>query len=208
MNKVLTRDTLWKQDIQSKNRNVLNTFSKYDTLDTLVNGIHLVFTFSPLTFSYGEVWEQLSNIIHIYYESAGAKGKTPKHTAQMPTNSDLETTFIAGYSFMVFSIAPNQNGEKYHCHCYIYGIHNYGGTWAEWKNKFDRSMRSLKCISSSGSPIYYEPVKDPIDTLIRRNESNNYYTPLVQYVSERKEPSLMNYFHSRNNKNFIYHYFI
>jgi hypothetical protein len=67
MNKVLTRDTLWKQDIQSKNRNVLNTFSKYDTLDTLVNGIHLVFTFSPLTFSYGEVWEQLTNIIEIYY---------------------------------------------------------------------------------------------------------------------------------------------
>jgi hypothetical protein len=208
MNKVLIEDTLWKQNIQSKSKSLLNTFSKYDTLDTLVNGIHLVFTFSPLTFSYGEVWEQLSNIIDIYYEAAGVKSKVTSHTPRMPNNGDLETTFIAGYSFMVFSIAPNQSGDKYHCHCYIYGIHNYGGTWVEWKNKFDRRIRSLKCISSSGSPIYYEPVKDPVDTLIRKNTSNNYYTPLVQYVSERRDPSLMNYFHSKNNKNFIYHYFV
>jgi hypothetical protein len=208
MNNILTEDTLWKQNIQNKCNNVLNTFSKYDTLDTLVNGIHLVFTFSPLTFSYGEVWEQLSNIIDFYYEAAAVSGKATRTTARMPSNTDLEDTFIGGYSFMVFSIAPNQSGEKYHCHCYIYGIHNYSGTWVEWKNKFDRKMRSLKCVSSSGSPIYYEPVKDPIDTLIRKNESNNYYTPLVKYVTERKEPSLMNYFHSRNNKNFIYHYLV
>ena len=210
MNIVLTEDNiLWKQNTQIKSRSLLNTFSKCDNLDTLVNGIHLVFTFSPLTFSYGEVWEQLSNIIDIYYEAAGVKGKkVASHTLKMPNNEELETTFIAGYSFMVFSIAPNKSGEKYHCHCYIYGIHNYGGTWIEWKSKFDRNIRSLKCISSSGSPVYYEPVRDTVDTLIRQNKSSNYYTPLVQYVSERKDPSLMNYFHEKNNKNFIYHYFV
>ena len=208
MNKVLSVDTQWKKDIQSKSNNALNTFSRYDTLDTLANGIHLVFTFSPKSFSYGEVWEQLQNIIGFYYQSCGVDRKETRTTNRMPFNDELENSFIAGYSFMVFSIAPNLSGEKYHCHCYIYGIHNYGGTWNIWKDKFDRKMRSLKCISSSGSPIWYEPVKDPIDALIRKNHSNNYYAPLVQYVSERTEPSLMNYFHSKNNKNFIYHYFI
>jgi hypothetical protein len=32
-------------------------------------------------------------------------------------------------------------------------------------------------------------------------------TPSVDYINDRKEPSLMNYFSSKNNKNFIYHYF-
>jgi len=69
-------------------------------------------------------------------------------------------------------------------------------------------MRSLKCVSSSGSPIYYEPVKDPVDRCIRDNGSSFYYKPLIEYVSRRNYPSLMNYFDERNNKNFIYHYLV
>jgi len=207
MNNTITNTTQWKVELQKSSNNVLNTFSKYSTLDTLVNGIHLVITFSPKSFSYGEVWQELSNIIRFYYEACGVQCQT-KHTGNMPHNDELETTFIAGYSFMVFSIAPNKTGEKYHCHIFIYGIHNYNGTWDEWKKKFDRKMRSLKCVSSSGAPIYYEPVKDPVDRCIRDNVSSDYYKPLIEYVSQRNYPSLINYFDEKNNKNFIYHYLV
>jgi hypothetical protein len=199
---------LWKQQLEDSSSNVLNTFSKYSKLDTLVNGIHMVITFSPKTFSYGEVWQELSTIVSFYYEACGVKCQTPKTTGNLPDNSDLEGTFIASYSFIVFSIAPNKTGDKYHCHIYIYGIHNYKGTWDEWKKKFDRKLRSMKCISSTGTPIYYEPVKDKVDRCIRDNETSNYYQPLIEYVSKRNYPSLMNYFDERNNKNFIYHYLI
>jgi hypothetical protein len=67
-------------------------------------------------------------------------------------------------------------------------------------------MRSLKCISSSGHPVYYEPAKDQVDTAMRGDYSNDYYQPLVDYITDRKEPSLMNYFSSKNNKNLAYHY--
>jgi hypothetical protein len=208
MNSTIIGNRQWKIELQNSSYDVLNTFSKYSTLDTLVNGIHLVLTFSPKTFSYGEVWQELSNIIGFYYEACGVSCQKTKSTNRMPDNDDLETTFIAGYSFMVFSIAPNKTGEKYHCHIYIYGIHNYDGTWDEWRKKFDRKMRSLKCVSSTGAPIYYEPVKDPVDRCIRDNTSNNYYKPLIEYVSKRHYPSLMNYFDEKNNKNFIYHYLV
>jgi len=207
MNDTITNDKQWKVELQRSSCNVLNTSSKHSTLDTLVNGIHLVITFSPKSFGYGEVWQELSNIIRFYYESCGVHCQSA-HTGKMPSNDDLEATFIAGYSFMVFSIAPNKTGEKYHCHIFIYGIHNYDGTWDGWKKKFDRKMRSLKCVSSSGAPIYYEPVKDPIDRCIRDNVSNNYYKPLIEYASNRNYPSLMNYFDEKNNKNFIYHYLV
>lgn len=208
MNNTITNDTQWKIELQQSSNNVLNSFSKFNTLDTLVNGIHLVITFSPKSFSYGEVWQELSKIIGFYYQACGRQHCQTTHTTTIPTTDALETTFIAGYSFMVFSIAPNKSGEKYHCHIYIYGIQYYNGTWDEWRKKFDRSMRSLKCVSSSGSPIYYEPVKDPVDRCIRDNGSSFYYKPLIEYVSRRNYPSLMNYFDERNNKNFIYHYLV
>lgn len=209
MNSILAEDNRWKLDLQDKSIKNLNTFGKHNELDTLTNGIHIVITFSPKSFSYGDAWEQLTSIIKFYYEASGLDNLLTSnlcHVSEVPNNSDLEVTFIANYSLIVFSIAPNKSGEKYHLHTYIYGIHNYKGTWDQWKKKFDRKLRSLKCISSTGSPIYYEPVTDPVDRCMRDNTSRNYYEPLIEYISKRKYPSLMNYFADKNNKNFLYHY--
>lgn len=183
-------------------------FSKYDKLNEFSNGIHVVITFKPTTFSYGDIWEQLPNIISCYYSAIGVDTQELKTTSIIPTNRQLENTFIAGYSFMVFSIAPNKSGNKYHCHIYLYGAHNHQGTWNHWKSKFDRGIRALSCVSSSGTPVFIEPVKDQVDRKIRDNTSNEYYQPLIEYIKTREHPSLMNYFDQRNNKNFIYHYLI
>jgi hypothetical protein len=196
----------WKADVKAKSLNVLDAFTKYPTLDSLVNGVHIVITFAPKNFTEGDVWEQLPSIIRFYYEALGESKIKPCVATRRPTSTGLELSFIAGYSLMVFSIAPNKSDEKYHCHCFIYGIHNHQGTWSGWQKKFDRSMRTLKCISSTGHPVYYEPVKDQVDAEMRENYSNDYYQPLVDYINDRKEPSLMNYFSSKNNKNFVYHY--
>lgn len=206
MNSLTVLEPQWKTQLKAKSLNALNSFTKHPTLDSLVNGIHIVITFSPNNFTEGDVWEKLPSILQFYYEALGQSKIQTCLGNRAPTSNILETSFIAGYSLMVFSIAPNKSDEKYHCHCFIYGIHNHKGTWSEFKKKFDRSMRSLKCISSSGHPIYYEPVKDKVDAAIRDNYSNEYYQPLVDYINDRKAPSLMNYFSSKNNKNFIYHY--
>jgi hypothetical protein len=73
----------------------------------------------------------------------------------------------------------------------------------KWINAIDRSLRSLKAICSNGVPIFYEPAKDGVDQLYRQNWD---YSALVNYITARSYPSLMNYFDQKNNKNFLYAY--
>lgn len=183
-----------------------NPFVSHEKLDSLVNGIHMVFTYSPRNFSFGDVWETIPQILDIYYESLEILNPQLAIRTKLPTPYELDKTFKNKHSFIVFCIAPNKSGEKYHLHSYVYGLHFLKGSWSEFKNKFDRRIRTLRCISSSGSPVSYSPVKDQIDQRIRENSSSTYYQPLLEYISKRESPSLMNYFYEKNNKTFFYHY--
>jgi hypothetical protein len=71
MNNLTVLEPQWKTQLKAKRLNVLDAFTKHPTLDSLVNGIHIVITFSPKNFTEGDVWEQLPSILEFYYEALG-----------------------------------------------------------------------------------------------------------------------------------------
>jgi len=178
-------------------------FKKYTTTDKLVNGVHIVITFAPTEFSIGECYEKLPEITEIIYEASGSLRTKPSITTAAPNTDAFEYAAIARHPIVVYCIGGNKHNDKVHLHMWIYGIHNMELDTFKWIDAIDRSLRSLKVICSTGVPIFYEPAKDGVDQLYRQNWN---YSALVNYITKRSHPSLMNYFDQKNNKNFLYAY--
>lgn len=178
-------------------------FQKYTTTDKLVNGVHIVITFAPTEFSIGECYERLPEITEIIYEASGSFRTKPSITTAAPNTDAFEYAAIARHPIVVYCIGGNKHTDKVHLHMWIYGVHNMELDTFKWIDAIDRSLRSLKVICSTGVPIFYEPAKDGVDQLYRQNWN---YTALVNYITKRSHPSLMNYFDQKNNKNFLYAY--
>ena len=182
-------------------------FSKYTNLMDLVNGVHIVITFSPKIFSYGDAYEVLPEIIReLYLSTSTDKPIVPIWTIA-PTAGQVQLTMMQNHLLVVASIAPNENPEKVHAHLWVYGLHNINLDSSKWRKAFDRNMRKKKYIASKGSPIFIEPVTDNIDQMIRDRDSDlyDYYEPVVQYI-KNKSSNLMGYFRQKNNPNLLFHY--
>jgi len=178
------------------------------SLTDIVNGLHIVITFQPREFSFGEAYEVLPNIIQTFYKASGSSVKSIDITQKIPDAADIRVCMFNRKLLVVSSIAPNSDGKKYHIHIFLYGIHQYNMDFNKWKKSVDRELRKLKTISSSGSPIKIDQVTDEIDYWIRRynNSLGDDYQPLVNYITSNKSENLMGYFRDRNNPKFVYHY--
>lgn len=174
-----------------------------NTLD-LINGIHLTFTFQNPDASPGDIHEVLPEVVDNFYDSLDSKvAYQPFITYQPPTLSDLENTQDNKGLLLVLVIAPNSKTIRHHLHVYAYFLHQYNTPLNKFHGTFDRKMRRCQLISSTGRPIYYTSVTDPVDARIRTEGS---LAPLQEYITARKPPSLIHYLHNKNNKDFAYHY--
>ena len=172
----------------------------------LVNGLHVVITFKNKVFSYGDAYEVLPEIIReMYFAAKLDKPNIPIWT-HCPSSREIQLTMMQEHLLVVASIAPNATGEKVHIHLWIYGLQNINMLFDAWWKSFNRNMRKKHYISSSGNPIFIEPVKDGVDQMLRdHDDMHSYYEPLVKYM-KRQSNCLMGYFHTKNNPNFLYHY--
>lgn len=174
----------------------------------IVNGLHIVITFKPRDFSHGDAYEVLPEIIKIFYKASGSNIDSISLTQKIPDACSLKTCAFNRRFLVVSSIAPNNDNRKYHIHIFLYGVHQFNMDYSKWKKYVDRELRKLKSISSSGSPVRIDPVKDEIDYWIRRHDNclGDNYQPLVNYIRSNKSGNLMGYFKDRNNPKFTYHY--
>lgn len=174
----------------------------------IVNGLHIVVTFKPRDFSYGDAYQVLPDIIRSFYKSAGSEVNLISLTQNTPDACDLKMCAFNRRFLVVSSIAPNSDYRKYHIHIFLYGVHQFNMDYNKWKKHVDRELRKLKSISSSGSPIRIDPVRDEIDYWIRQHNNclGDDYQPLVNYIKSNKSDNLMGYFKDRNNAKFTYHY--
>ena len=184
-------------------------FTGYENLSDLVNGLHLVITYRPKVFSYGDAYEALPKIVKNLYFACCKDKVTIPIWSKAPDAKHLQLTFMQGDLLVVASIAPHiTTPDKVHTHLWVYGLQDSKLSFHEWWDTFDRNMRKEKYISSSGNPIFVEPVKDQIDDLLRDsgNEMSSYYEPIVQYIKKKSSNNLMGYFRQKNNPHFLYHY--
>ena len=184
-------------------------FTGIDHLSDLVNGVHMVITFKPKVFSWGDAYEALPKIIKNLYFACCKDKSTIALWTEPPTAKDLQLTFIQDDLLVVASIAPHvKTPDKVHCHLWVYGLHNTKLTFDQWWKTFNRNMRLEKYISSDGNPIFVEPVKDEIDNFLQDDgsEMSSFYEPLVKYITKKSNTNLMGYFRQKNNPNFLYHY--
>lgn len=174
----------------------------------LVNGLHIVITFKPRDFSYGDAYEVLPEIIKAFYNAAGSRVNTISLTQKTPNASDLKICAFNRRLLVVSSIAPNEDSRKYHIHIFLYGVHQFNMKFTKWKKYVDRELRKLKSISSTGSPVRIDIVNDEIDYWIRRYDNclGDEYQPLVNYIKSNKSGNLIGYFKDRNNPKFTYHF--
>jgi hypothetical protein len=174
----------------------------------IVNGLHITITFRPRDFSYGDAFEALPDIIRSFYKGAGENPKLINLTSKAPDSTDLRICFFNRRFLTVCSIAPNDDGRKYHIHIFLYGVHQYNIDFKRWGKIVDRELRKVRSISAKGNPFKINIVRDEIDYWIRRFDGclGDDYQPLVNYISSNQSGNLIGYFKERNNKNFIYHY--
>jgi hypothetical protein len=174
----------------------------------IVNGLHIIITFKPRDFSYGDAYEVLPEIIKAFYKALGSTVNTISLTQKTPDASDLKICMFNRRLFALSSIAPNEDARKYHIHIFLYGVHQFNMEFTKWTKCVDRELRKLKSISSSGSPIRIDIVNDEIDCWIRKYDNclGDDYQPLIKYITSSKSGNLMGYFKDRNNPKFTYHY--
>lgn len=182
-------------------------FTDINCLSDLVNGVHMVITFKPKVFSWGDAYEVLPKIIENLYFACCKNKSTIALWTEPPSAKDLQFTFIQDNLLVVASIAPHvKTPDKVHCHLWVYGLHNTKMKFKEWWNAFNWNMRLEKYISSGGSPIFVEPVTDEIDNFYQDNTTEmSSYEPLAKYISSKKR-NLLGYFRQKNNPCFLYHY--
>lgn len=186
----------------------MQTRRSVQNLMDIVNGLHIVITFKPRDFSYGDAYEVLPDIIRSFYKSVGSKVDLISLTQNAPDACDLKISAFNRRLLIVSSIAPNSDFRKYHIHIFLYGVHQFNMDYSKWKKYVDREIRQLKSVSSSGSPIRIDPVRDEIDYWIRKHDNclGDDYQPLVNYITSNKSDNLIGYFKDRNNSKFTYHY--
>lgn len=179
-----------------------------ENLMDLVNGLHIVITFKPRDFSYGDAYEVLPEIIKTFYKVSDSKVESISLTQKVPDASDLKVSSFNRRLLVVSSISPNEDGRKYHIHIFLYGVHQFNMNFTKWQKCLDRELRKIKSISSSGSPIRIDLVQDEIDYWIRKHDNclGDDFQPLVNYITSKQSGTLMGYFRDRNNPKFTYHY--
>lgn len=171
----------------------------------LVNGLFLTINTTSNDFDYANAYELLPSIVSKLYECVESKpfGLKPKTIA--PTTKDIDICGIGKQLIVVCSIGLNRTGEKIHIHLWIYNLHLFNKNYDLFCKELNKKLKGLKGISKRNEfSVKSIPCTDPIDKQVR--ECNHSNQAVVDYIVNREYNTLMNYFSTKNNKNFIYFY--
>lgn len=181
------------------------TYESVKNTNDLVNGLFVTINSTSKNFDYADAYELLPKVQSAFYETLNTIpfNLTPKTTA--PNADDVSELMFFGNFLSVYSIGGNRNGEKCHIHLWIYNLHSYSMNYHDFTSELKKRLKKLSGISAKNEfGIRLIPVEDPIDNELRNNLDEPQV--IVDYVTKRNYGTLMNYFHSKNNKNFIYFY--
>ena len=88
---------------------------------------------------------------------------------------------------------------------WIYNLHSFNIDYKTFCRDLTKKLKGLKGISKRNEfSIKLVPCTDPIDDQIRQSNYNNQV--IIDYIKNREYNTLMNYFATKNDKNFIYFY--
>lgn len=176
-----------------------------NTTNDLVNGLFLTINTTSNDFDYASAYELLPNIVSKIYDCIGSKPFSLEATIRVPTKDDISIITIDSQILVVCSIGLNKGGEKTHIHMWIYNLHSFNKDYGTFCRELTKRLKGLKGISKRNEfSVKYVPCTDPIDIQIRQSDYNNQV--IIDYIKNREYNTLMNYFATKNDKNFIYFY--
>lgn len=171
----------------------------------LVNGLFVTINTPNKSFDYCDAYELLPKIQKVFYDVLDQKPYSLKASSKLPIKNDLDTLFIMQNLFSVYSIGMNRTGDKVHLHLWIYNLHSFSMPYRKFCNSLTSGLRKLNGISKRNEfGVKILPCYDGIDAEIRRSNYNNQV--IIDYVANKDYDTLMNYFSTKNDKNFIYFY--
>ena len=176
-----------------------------DNTNDLINGLFLTINTTSNDFDYANAYELLPEVVSKFYECIGTKPFSLKPKTIIPNKDDIDIICIGGQVLAVCSIGLNKTGEKTHIHMWIYNLHSFNKNYATFCKELTKKLKGLKGISKRNEfSVKLVPCTDPIDSQIRQSNYNNQV--IIDYIKNREYNTLMNYFATKNNKNFIYFY--
>ena len=176
-----------------------------DNTNDLINGLFLTVNTISNDFDYANAYELLPQIISKFYECIGSKPFSLKPNIVSPVKNDIDIVCIGSQVLAVCSIGLNKNGEKTHIHMWVYNLHSFNIDYRTFCKDLTKKLKSLKDISKRNEfSVKLLPCTDPIDSQIRQSNYSNQV--IIDYIKNREYNTLMNYFATKNDKNFIYFY--
>lgn len=176
-----------------------------DNTNDLINGLFLTINTTSNDFDYANAYELLPEVISKFYECIGSIPFSLMPKTIAPTKDDIDIICIGGQVLAVCSIGLNKTGEKTHIHMWIYNLHSFNKNYATFCKELTRKLKGLKGISKRNEfSVKLVPCTDPINSQIRQSNYNNQV--IIDYIKNREYNTLMNYFATKNNKNFIHFY--
>lgn len=171
----------------------------------LINGLFLTINTTSKDFDYADAYELLPKIISKLYECIGSKPFSLKPNIVSPAKRDIDFVCIGSQVLAVCSIGLNKTGEKTHIHMWVYNLHSFNINYRTFCKDLTKKLKSLEGISKRNEfSVKLLPCTDPIDSQIRQSNYSNQI--IIDYIKNREYNTLMNYFATKNDKNFIYFY--
>ena len=171
----------------------------------LINGLFLTINTKSNDFDYANTYELLPKIISKFYECIGSKPFCLNPNIVSPVKKDIDFVCMGSQVLAVCSIGLNKTGEKTHIHMWVYNLHSFNIDYKIFCSDLTKKLKSIKGISKRNEfSVKLVPCTDPIDVQIRKSNYNNQV--IIDYIKNREYNTLMNYFATKNDKNFIYFY--
>lgn len=171
----------------------------------LINGLFLTINTTSSDFDYASAYELLPEVVSKFYECIGSKPFSLTSTTTIPSKEDIDVISIGGQFLVVCSIGLNKTGEKTHIHMWVYNLHSFNKNYRNFCKELTKKLKGLKGISKRNEfSVKLVPCTDAIDAEVRKSNYNNQV--IIDYIRNREYNTLMNYFATKNNKNFIYFY--
>ena len=150
----------------------------------LINGLFITINTTNKTFDYCDAYELLPDIQKVFYDELGLEAYSLKPKTLPPRCEDLDTLFIMGNLFSVYSIGLNKTGDKVHIHLWIYNLHSINMSYKIFHKSITSGLRKLKGISRKNEfGIKIKPCIDNIDAVIRRSDNGN--QAVIDYVANK-----------------------
>lgn len=176
-----------------------------DNTNDLINGLFLTVNTVSKDFDYANAYEILPEIVSSIYDCIDSKPYSLKPNLSVPTEDDIEFIAIASKILILFSIGLNKDRQKNHIHAWIFNLHSFTYDYKEFCIQLKKNLKNIRGISKRNEfSVKLIPCTDPVDSKIR--ESNYNYKVVSNYIKDREYNTLMNYFSTKNSKDFIYFY--